>query len=146
MVQGYFTDPAATDRTFRDGWFYPGDIGFKEADGLIVMLGRESDVLNVGGVKFSANVVDQNLRGIEGIADACALAVPNRVGVLVMVILAVSEDGADQDALEGVIAKTLAGMDLRNFLVRWAEEIPRSDRGKIARERLAEDMRETLWG
>jgi acyl-CoA synthetase (AMP-forming)/AMP-acid ligase II len=146
MVQSYLNDPEATARVFRDGWFYPGDIGIIEDDGLIVILGRESDVLNVGGVKFSANVVENDLRRIEGIADVCALAVANRLDVKVMVILAVSAPGADQDALESIIGKTLAGMDLRNFLVRWTEEIPYSDRGKIARDRLAEDMREALWG
>jgi long-subunit acyl-CoA synthetase (AMP-forming) len=38
MIAGY-DDPAATAQYFRDGWFYPGDVGHWTDDGLLV-LGR----------------------------------------------------------------------------------------------------------
>jgi acyl-CoA synthetase len=38
MIEGY-TDPALTARYFKDGWFYPGDLG-RLQDGLLVLAGR----------------------------------------------------------------------------------------------------------
>ena len=113
---------------------------------MIVMLGRESDVLNVGGVKFSPNVVEHELRRIEGIGDVCALAVPNRFGVNVMVVLAIGDGGAVEAALEIEIGRVLGAMGLANYIIRWTDEIPRTGRGKIARDRLAQDMSRELWG
>ena len=39
----------------QDGWFYPGDRGVLMADGRLMVLGREGDVLNIGGGKFLAS-------------------------------------------------------------------------------------------
>ena len=144
MVQGYIDNPKATAQFFRDGWFYPGDLGYKEADGLIVVLGRKSDVFNVGGVKFSANVVEHELRGIEGIDEVCALAVPNRSGVHVMVILATGQGDTDRAALKDEISRKLAPMEIRNFVLRWTDKIPRNERGKISRDRLAAELKNIL--
>jgi acyl-coenzyme A synthetase/AMP-(fatty) acid ligase len=146
MVQGYMDNAESTAQFFRDGWFYPCDIGFKEADGLIVILGRDSDVLNVGGVKFTANAVEHEIRQIEGIGDVCALSVPNRFGVNVMVVLTIGDGAAVEQALEGEIGRVLGAMGLTNFITRWTDEIPRTGRGKIARDRLAQDMSRELWG
>jgi acyl-CoA synthetase (AMP-forming)/AMP-acid ligase II len=146
MAEGYIDNPEATAQFFRDGWFYPGDIALKEDDGLVVILGRESEVFNVGGVKFSANAIEQALGQIAGIKDICALAVPNRSGVNVLVILGVGEDAADLDALEAEIAGVLGTVGLLNFISRWRAEIPREGRSKLFRDRLAQDVRQELWG
>ena len=52
-VDGYLGDPEESKSVFRDGWFYPGDLGTLSADGLLVIAGREQAVLNLGGDKIS---------------------------------------------------------------------------------------------
>src|SRR5262249_48034556 len=42
-----------------DQWFYPGDTGHLRADGILCLAGRTSDVINIGGVKISANQIEQ---------------------------------------------------------------------------------------
>ncbi len=39
MIDGYDNNPAATAAAFRDGWFYPGDLGHW-SDDLLVLTGR----------------------------------------------------------------------------------------------------------
>ncbi len=113
---------------------------------MIVILGRKSDVFNVGGVKFSATNVEHELRQIEGVGDVCALAVPNRFGVNVMVVLAIGDGAAVEEALEIEIGRVLGAMGLTNFITRWRQEIPRTGRGKISRDRLAREVGQELWG
>ena len=43
---------------FRDGWFYPGDIGVLHPDGMLIILGRERALLNFGGDKVRAEIVE----------------------------------------------------------------------------------------
>src|SRR5262249_7763794 len=50
-VDGYFGNPEESSKVFRDGWFYPGDIGSLNSDGLLAVAGREQAVLNLGGDK-----------------------------------------------------------------------------------------------
>ena len=40
-VDGYLGNPEETAQTFRDGWFYPGDIGTLGVDDLLIITGRE---------------------------------------------------------------------------------------------------------
>ena len=49
----YFEDPETTAEFFHDGYFFPGDLAVKRADGRIRILGRVTDVLNIQGDKFS---------------------------------------------------------------------------------------------
>ena len=36
-------------RMFRDGWFYPGDIGLMLGPRSLKLLGRADDLINIGG-------------------------------------------------------------------------------------------------
>jgi long-chain acyl-CoA synthetase len=37
IVRGYWRRPEATASTFKDGWLYTGDIGRKDADGILAV-------------------------------------------------------------------------------------------------------------
>jgi long-subunit acyl-CoA synthetase (AMP-forming) len=37
---GYYGDPVASAAVFRDDWFYPGDYGYVDDDGLLVITAR----------------------------------------------------------------------------------------------------------
>ena len=52
MAEGYLDNPQQTAQRFRDGWFYPGDIARWEPDGVLRLLGRADDVVNLGGFKL----------------------------------------------------------------------------------------------
>ena len=44
MVTGYLGNPGATAERFRDGWFYPMDVGFLDESGQLNLTGRSDDV------------------------------------------------------------------------------------------------------
>src|SRR5262249_53484196 len=45
-VARYRGEPAGSERVFRDGWFHPGDLATLDAEGLLVITGRDKTVLN----------------------------------------------------------------------------------------------------
>ena len=132
----YLNNAEATARFFRDGWFYPGDIGIKQDDGLVVILGRESDVLNLGGAKFSASEIENELRQVAAVKDTCALAMPSKKGLDILVILVVLGDGGEEDAVKREAGERLAAIEIRDFVLKRVDEIPRNERGKISRPQL----------
>jgi acyl-coenzyme A synthetase/AMP-(fatty) acid ligase len=62
----------------EDGWFVTGDA--VEAEGeYIRILGRESDVINVGGEKVYPAEVESILQAMEGVEDAVVSSEPNPI-------------------------------------------------------------------
>lgn len=144
VVDGYLDDPKETARSFRDGWYYPGDLGFFNADGVLTVSGRVDDLMNFGGRKSLPSVVESAVLRIEGIADAAAFpAADPQSGELVLWIAYVARRPIDSARF----APALANFPVTR-VVRVAS-IPRNPMGKIERpllRREAEDgsLRERL--
>ena len=54
-------DPESTARTFRDGYVFPGDVGYIDDLGRLHVLGR-SDIINIGGYKVDRLEVEAVIR------------------------------------------------------------------------------------
>ncbi|CAG0948885.1 fatty-acyl-CoA synthase [Burkholderiales bacterium] len=133
-ADGYFRDEEASARTFRGGWFYPGDLGSVSADGLLTIAGRVSEVINIGGSKFSPRVVEEALLTVSGIVDAGAFGLPDALGIPSVCAAIVTRGTLATGALEAVCR----GLDYAapRSIVRLAQ-IPRNENGKILRAELA---------
>lgn len=89
---GYLGDAASTARVFRDGWFYPGDLAVRRADGRIRILGRSADVINVGGSKFASGPLEEAVRETLGVSNVCLFSDPAASGRnLIAVVLEAAE-------------------------------------------------------
>src|SRR5262249_52958190 len=58
----YLDDREASAKVFRDGFFYPGDMAVRRADGRIRILGRVDDVVNVQGGKFAVTPIEHEIQ------------------------------------------------------------------------------------
>jgi len=79
-ISEYIGDPETTAAAFRDGWFYPGDLGAVTADRMLVISGREAAVLNVGGDKISPERVEHVLMAFPTVAQAAVTGVSDSAG------------------------------------------------------------------
>ena len=68
---------AATEAAADGGlpWFYPGDRGTLQADGRIVISGRTTDMINIGGSKLSCEVIEQYLLRHPMVLDAGVIGI-----------------------------------------------------------------------
>jgi long-chain acyl-CoA synthetase len=85
VMKGYFKNPAATAEALRDGWLYTGDLAYMDADGFLVVVGREKALLIAEdgekyspeeieeAVSFSTDVIDQIMAWCEQRKYAIAL-------------------------------------------------------------------------
>jgi len=134
MADGYLDAPAGPGTPFRDGWFYPGDLGRLLEDGLLLIEGRIDDVMNIGGVKLKAGSLDDTLAGCPGVVESFAFAAPSPGGVDECCIALVTTDGFDRDAvLTRLQAIDAAPTSVRLFLVN---RLPRTPTGKVERTAL----------
>jgi acyl-coenzyme A synthetase/AMP-(fatty) acid ligase len=136
-VAGYVGDPGETAKAFRDGWFYPGDIGYLTEDRLLVILGRDDAVLNIGGDKVGPEGIEQVLTSFVGIEQAAAFSVEDEFGNGELWAAVVAPSGLDEVALRAHCGRHVAAM---NIPVRFVtvDQLPRNEFGKLERNRLRE--------
>lgn len=77
---------------FKDGWFYPGDVIEADSNNKIRVLGRDADVVNVGGVKIDPKVVDDFLIEQDEVTDAACFWVTDSMGYPELWAAAVMKD------------------------------------------------------
>ncbi len=56
--EGYYKNEEATSSRFRDGWYWSGDLAFRDADGWLYFAGRSNEWLRVDGENFAAAPVE----------------------------------------------------------------------------------------
>jgi len=140
MIHEYLGNAEASARAFRDGWFYSGDLGFIRADGGLTLTGRESEVLNAGGVKVDPTRIDHAALLQPHVTDACSFEYETASGLKQIGIAIVAEQGIDVEQLIGALATEFGPAAPK--LVAHVDDVPRNAMGKPMRRILAERYRE----
>jgi len=81
IMQGYWHNPAATERAFESGWLKTGDLGRIGTDGYLSITGRLKDVIiTAAGKNVYPDEVEAHLQKIGGIKELCVMGLPARAG------------------------------------------------------------------
>ena len=79
LALGYYKNPAATEKAFRNGWFYSGDMAVVHPDGSLEIRDRIKDLLYVeteyGWENISSIEIENILCRNVAIQDAAVVAV-----------------------------------------------------------------------
>jgi acyl-coenzyme A synthetase/AMP-(fatty) acid ligase len=139
MAEGYVGDEAATARHFKNGWFYPGDIGMVTAQGLLALRGREDDLINLGGVKVDPVMIEALLNEHPQVLESAVTSASVDGGNRVFAALVVLRDGW---TMESVSPELEASCRAKLELIKapkvfvGVDRLPRNDSGKIVRRAL----------
>ena len=121
-----------------DGWFYPGDYGRIEADGLVVITGRTSEVINRGGVIVAPDYIEDVLRLDPMVEDAAVVGVPTDTGFDQIWAAVVAPVPLDLDA---VLAAARLKLNERSpDRIFQVAALPRAESGKVKRNALRDEL------
>ena len=135
MVSGYMNEAQSSSRAFRDGWFYPGDIGSLTAQGMLIISGRQTAVLNLGGEKIAPEAIEQVVAAFDGASAAGAALVTSKSGFDEIWIAVESEKPVDLGRLREHCREKLPSVFVpRRFLA--IARLPRNAMGKLDRPQL----------
>ena len=93
----------------KDGWFCTGDLVEINADGNIRIIGRETDIINVGGEKVLPQEVENILMQLPFIADCKVKGVSNSIMGQAVVAEIVTSGNLSQDIMKAEMRKFLSG-------------------------------------
>jgi len=86
--EGYYANDEADAERTRNGWFWSGDLGYRDGDGFFYFAGRPADWLRVDGENFAAAPVERVLGRYPGVVAVAVFPVPDpRTGDQVMAAL-----------------------------------------------------------
>lgn len=132
QVSGYLDGAEVTP--FPRGWFEPGDIGALLPNGSLILGGRASEVLNLGGRKIDPAAVDQAAAEFPGVVDAAAFGFERSNGIAELGLAVVAGPECDLRELDRHLRRQLP---LGHPTAFWrTTEIPRNRMGKAERAQL----------
>jgi O-succinylbenzoic acid--CoA ligase len=133
VARGYLDDAAANAAGFAEGRVLTADLGKLSTDGVLEVLGRVDDVVQVGGVNVAVSAVEDALCTV--CADACVLVVPDDTWGSRLTAYVV---GAPDDALlTAAVTSALGSAAVPRTWVRLAA-IPHLPTGKPDRTALTQ--------
>ncbi len=71
VFDAYWNDHILTQRAFRSGWFFTGDVAYREADGNFIQLDREVDVIHTKCADVYTLPIEETIHKHPAIFDAC---------------------------------------------------------------------------
>ncbi|MFE4549644.1 long-chain-fatty-acid--CoA ligase [Streptomyces sp. NPDC056785] len=137
--EGYWRNPAADLARRRDGWYWTGDLFYRDGDGFLYFAGRTDDRLRVDSENLAAAMIENILARFRGAAAVAVYAVPDPVaGDQVMATVAPRDEVPfDPRAFAAFLAgQSDLGTKMAPRFVRIVERMPVTATNKIHRAAL----------
>ncbi|WP_322893414.1 MULTISPECIES: acyl-CoA synthetase [unclassified Yoonia] len=141
VFAGYFNNPEANAKSFRNGWFLTGDLGHMDAQGYVYLTGRASDMYISGGSNIYPREIEEKLLQHPDLSEVAVLGVPDPLwGEVGMAVCVPHADAQVQpDSLLAWLAPQLASYKRPRHAVLW-DALPKSAYGKITKKMIREEL------
>jgi len=136
--RGYLADPETSAAFFRDGWFYPGDLGVLDGKGRLALYGRTTDIVHIDGNKFPAEPWERAIQEQLECEGVCVLSGSWTTEAEQLHLFIESRKPISAEALRRAVQSTLTGF--AGVHVHKVERMPRTGSGKIRRIALAQAL------
>lgn len=148
----YYRRPDLTAQAFTDdGWLRMGDLGMRDAEGFLYIVGRKKDMIITGGENVYPQEVEDVIRTDIEVLEVAVVSTPDPLYGESVVAVVRREPGDQVDAAEfgaaliSAVKERLAGYKAPKYVVE-VEDFPRNALGKIDKVRLRELVSELSLG
>jgi fatty-acyl-CoA synthase len=132
--EGYYNNPAAEEARTREGWYWTGDLGYRDEDGFFYFAGRSSDWLRVDSENFAAAPVERILFRHPDVIMVAVYAVPDARGGDQVMAAVELRDGArfDPEAFAAFLeSQADLGTKWAPRFVRVVDQMPLTGTNKV---------------
>lgn len=78
LMVGYYNDPISTKAVLKDNWLFTGDLGYKDDDDFIFLVGRKKDVIISGGENIYPIQIETHIKSYFKVKDVAVIGLPDR--------------------------------------------------------------------
>ena len=138
--EGYWRNSEAETSRLREGWYWTGDLAYRDDAGFFYFAGRDHDWLRVDGENFASAPIERILQRHEDIVLASVYAVPDLVvgdQVMAAVQLRPGVNMLDAEELAGFLAaQGDLGTKWSPRFVRMSAALPATATNKVLKRSL----------
>jgi long-chain acyl-CoA synthetase len=137
VMKGYYKRPDANAEAIKDGWFYTGDVAYKDEDGYFFIKDRVKDMIIRGGFNVYPREIEEVLYGHPAIAEAAVIGVHDEaLGEEIKAVVAFKpgQSAAAQEIVDYCRERLAAYKYPRSVEIRDA--LPKTATGKILKREL----------
>ena len=137
----YWNNPDATAAALRDGWFHTGDLGKRDAEGFIYIVGRKSDLIICAGENIYAAEVEHAIEAIAQVSEAAVVGIPDATrGEVAAAFVVLKEAGSlTAEDVAAALKGRLAPYKIPKK-VTFVESLPKTGSGKIHKSELKQQF------
>lgn len=139
VFAGYFDNPEANAKAFRNGWFRTGDLGHMDEQGFVYITGRASDMFISGGSNIYPREIEEKILAHPAIVECAVLGVPDRFWGEVGVAVCVARESVDEAALAAYLAPKVPRYKMPKRFFFW-ETLPKSGYGKVPKRLIKDEL------
>jgi len=140
---GYWNKPRETAAAMQGGWFHTGDMGRRDKEGFIYVIGRKQELIISSGENIYPAEVEKVIQTLPQVKEAAAVAMPDPSRGEVVAAFVMLNEG--QRITEENIIAALQGR-IAHFKIPkrvfFVNDFPRNSTGKILKKELQKQFLE----
>ncbi|XP_011706822.1 PREDICTED: luciferin 4-monooxygenase-like, partial [Wasmannia auropunctata] len=139
VMKGYYRNPEATKKAFdSDGWLRTGDLGYYDANGELFIVDRISEFINFRGSNILPAEIETVLLTHPAVFQAAVIGVPHEIDEQhpMAIVSVVPGKTVTEQELISLVKKSLRNDCMLRGGVKFIDNIPYTNTGKIARKQL----------
>jgi carnitine-CoA ligase len=147
ITQGYYKNPQATMRAWRNGWFHTGDAFRCDEQGNFFFVDRMKDAIRRRGENISSFEVESEAGEHPDVREAAAIPVPSELGEdeVMLVVAPVAGRTVDPVELLRFMEPRVAAYMLPRY-IRTVADLPKTPTAKVEKHRLrSEGITADTW-
>ena len=144
VFSGYWENDQATKEAFtEDGFFVTGDLATISEDGVVTIVGRQSDLIISAGFNIYPKEVELHLNQIDGVVESAVFGVPHPdLGeAVVATVTTVGSVEQSESYIRVLLKEKLSEFKVPRRIMK-VDKLPTNAMGKIEKKRLREQYRD----
>ncbi len=150
FMLGYYKDPIATEKVWKNGWFHTGDYVKRDAEGRYYFVDRKKDVVRRSGENISASEVEGVIHLHPAIIDVAVIPVPDPIREQEVKAYVVFKEGYSMDSvpISELIAWVIERLAYYKVPRYWefCDSLPVTETGKIQKQKLKVEKENLIVG
>lgn len=132
IFAGYWRREEATRLAFRDGWFHTADMGKRDEDGFIYIVGRKGEMIISSGENIYPAEVERAIQALPEVSEAAVVGIPDgkRGEAVAAFVLLHPGQKLDEQGLSSALQQKIALYKIPRKIF-FVENLPRNAAGKI---------------
>ena len=141
VFAGYYDNPDANEKAFRNGWFRTGDLGHMDEEGFLYITGRASDMYISGGSNVYPREIEEKILTHPAISEVAVVGVPDPLWGEVGMAVCVPNAGVtvSEEELFAFIDGKMSRYKIPKRFLFW-DALPKSAYGKITKKMIREEL------